>query len=269
MFFLRRYVEGIHQSGTLSVAEWEERPNIMEFITECESHGEGKFVLFQRGKGIRGMRKIHDYSINNGENVVSGQADNHETTATQFGVMGDSIGEMVVFAAEEMGLDTEAILSVKQNKKISSLSDDELVNILDQAIDSDVSSAEGFTDFKDDLKALMGEFRKRNTDMSLQAESSSNTGGKAMAIGGGFLAGGIVGVLATATHYKGKLSDLEERLMSMESSVKETESMLEKQTEETEKQKRADVAVRQFDSRMGLDSRFLQTFNNQNGPQNL
>ena len=63
MFFLRRYVEGIHQSGTLSVAEWEERPNIMEFITECESHGEGKFVLFQRGKGIRGMRKIHDYSI--------------------------------------------------------------------------------------------------------------------------------------------------------------------------------------------------------------
>jgi hypothetical protein len=55
----------------------------------------------------------------------------------------------------------------------------------------------------------------------------------------------------------------------MESSVKETESMLEKQTEETEKQKRADVAVRQFDSRMGLDSRFLQTFNNQNGPQNL
>jgi len=55
----------------------------------------------------------------------------------------------------------------------------------------------------------------------------------------------------------------------MESSVKETETRMKKQAEENEKKQRAEEAVRQFDSRMGLDTRFLSTFNSQNGPQNL
>jgi hypothetical protein len=271
MFFLRRYVKGNHQSGTINVAEWEERPSIIEFIAECDSHGEGKFVLFERGVGIRGMRKINEYSIKTAENVVSHREDpiDYGNTVRSKENLEPSIAEMVVFAAEEMGLDSEAILSVKQNKKVSDLSDEELVKVLEQAIDSDVSSAEGFTDFKGDLKALMGEFRKRNTDMSLQAESSSKKGSNGVAIGGAFLAGGLVGVLATGTYYKGKLSDLEERLMSMETSVQETETMLEKQSEDMAKQKRAEEAVRQFDTRIGLDSRFLSTFNSENGPQNL
>ena len=63
MFFIRRYVKGNHQSGTKNVFEWDERPSIMDFIYTCEAVGEGKYVLFERGVGIRGMRKINEYTV--------------------------------------------------------------------------------------------------------------------------------------------------------------------------------------------------------------
>lgn len=274
MFFIRRYLEGIHQSGTVNVAEWEERPSIIEFITECETQGEGKYVLFERGAGIRGMRKINEYTVKIDENLLSYRfRPQHETTDTQFVVKeksNPSLSEMVVFAAEEIGLDSETMLAVKKNMKLKDLSDDELVGVLDQIAETDISSAEGFAEFKKDLKGLLKEFRSRNTDMSLSHKSEAeNKSNKAWYMGSGFAVGGIVGVLATASHYKGKINDLEERIMTMESSVKETETRIKKQAEEFEKKKKADEAVRQFDNRMGLDARFLSTFNSDNGPKYL
>jgi hypothetical protein len=274
MFFIRRYLEGIHQSGTVNVAEWEERPSIIEFITECEMQGEGKYVLFERGAGIRGMRKINEYTVKIAENPLSCRSEPpHDINDTQFVVKeksNPSLTEMVVFAAEEIGLDTESVLAVKKNMKLKDLSDDELVGVLDQIAETEISSAEGFSDFKKDLKGLLKEFRSRNTDMSLTNKmESENKSNKAWYMGSGFAVGGIVGVLATASHYKGKLNDLEERLMTMESSVKETETRMKKQAEEMEKKKKADEAVRQFDNRMGLDARFLSTFNSDNGPKYL
>jgi len=274
MFFIRRYREGIHQSGTVNVAEWEERPSIIEFITECEMQGEGKYVLFERGAGIRGMRKINEYTVKIAENPLSCRSEPPlDINDTQFVVKeksNPSLTEMVVFAAEEIGLDTESVLAVKKNMKLKDLSDDELVGVLDQIAETEISSAEGFADFKKDLKGLLKEFRSRNTDMSLTNKmESENKSNKAWYMGSGFAVGGIVGVLATASHYKGKLNDLEERLMTMESSVKETETRMKKQAEEMEKKKKADEAVRQFDNRMGLDARFLSTFNSDNGPKYL
>jgi|DEB0MinimDraft_10_1074344.scaffolds.fasta_scaffold02130_12 hypothetical protein len=268
MFFIRRYREGIHQSGTVNVAEWEERPSIIEFITECEMQGDGKYVLFERGAGIRGMRKINEYTVKIAENPLSYRSDcQHDIKDSK---INPSLSEMVVFAAEEIGLDTESVLAVKKNMKLKDLSDDELVGVLDQIAETEISSAEGFAGFKKDLKGLLAEFRSRNTDMSLSHKmESENKSNKAWYMGSGFAVGGIVGVLATASHYKGKLNDLEERLMTMESSVKETETRMKKQAEEMEKKKKADEAVRQFDNRMGLDARFLSTFNSDNGPKYL
>ena len=262
MFFLRRYVKGDHQSGTISIAEWEEQPSILEFINECEMHGEGKFVMFERGKGIRGMRKINEYVV---KSPVSGSHD----FSPQKSVKND-MEKMLVFAAEEFGADEDTILAVRKNMKMADLSDDDLMGVLDQMTDSKVSSAEDFQQFQSDMKALLKEFRGRNTDMTLSETMASEAKeGKGMNFIAGVLVGGLGGVAATAYHYKGKMETLEERLMAMESSVKETESRLEKQAEDMEKQKRAEEAVRQFDSRVGLDSRFLSTFNSQNGPQNL
>lgn len=268
MFFLRRYVKGDHQSGTISVAEWEDQPSILEFITECEMHGEGKFVLFERGKGIRGMRKINEYVVKNA--VFAPPTLISETTDTQF-VNDESsvLEEMLVFAAEEFGADPETFLAVKKNMKMGDLSDDDLMSVLDQMTETKVSSAEDYDSFRSDMKALLKEFRKRATDMSLTDKAEAESKGGGMNFVAGILVGGLGGVAATAYHYKGKMETLEERLAAMESSVKETETRMKKQAEENEKKQRAEEAVRQFDSRMGLDTRFLSTFNSQNGPQNL
>lgn len=269
MFFLRRYVKGDHQSGTISVAEWEEQPSIMEFITECEMHGEGKYVLFERGKGIRGMRKINEYVVKKA--VSSSSPLISETTATQFVVKDETsaLDEMLVFAAEEFGADPETFLAVKKNMRMGDLSDDDLMSVLDQMTETKVSSAEDYDSFRSDMKALLKEFRKRATDMSLTDKAEAESKGSGMNFVAGILVGGLGGVAATAYHYKGKMETLEERLAAMESSVKETETRMKKQAEENEKKQRAEEAVRQFDSRMGLDTRFLSTFNSQNGPQNL
>ena len=64
-----------------------------------------------------------------------------------------------------------------------------------------------------------------------------------------------------------QITDLEERLGGMESSLAETEKTLKKQAEERAKEKKAEEAVRAFDNRMNLDASFLSNFNGNHGPQ--
>jgi hypothetical protein len=67
---------------------------------------------------------------------------------------------------------------------------------------------------------------------------------------------------------------MEERFGAMETSLAETEKTLkaettkrEKEAEERVKQKKADDAVKAFDSRLNLDASFLSNFNGNNGPK--
>lgn len=267
MFFIRRYVKGNHQSGTKNVFEWDERPTIMDFIYTCEAVGEGKYVLFERGVGIRGMRKINEYTVNLSEIVENRHpeaSENNGYTVRSKENHEPSIAEMVVFAAEEMGVDSDTILAVKKNMKMSDLSDDELVGMLEQVSDTEVASAEGFGKYQGDLKALLKEFKKRATDMTLSAEApKSNSKLNMVSM---FAAGGIVGSLATAGIYKKKITDMEERFGALEASMAETEKTVKKQADEMKKKEKSAEAVRQFDSRVGMDAQFLNTFNNNNGP---
>jgi len=266
MFFIRRYVKGNHQSGTKNVFEWDERPSIMDFINTCEAVGEGKYVLFERGVGIRGMRKINEYTVKLPENAVNRHPEVPENNGDTVRSHEPSIAEMVVFAAEEMGVDSDTILAVKKNMKMSDLSDDELVRMLEQVSDTEVASAEGFGKYQDDLKGLLKEFKKRATDMNLTKEAPKSSSSKLnmMAM---FTAGGVVGTLATAGIYKKKITDMEERFGALEASMAETEKTVKKQAEEMRKKEKSAEAVRQFDSRVGMDAQFLNTFNNNNGPQ--
>ena len=63
MFFVRCYRQGTAKSGTTNLQEWDDCPNLSDFQELCEANGEGKYVLFQRGKGIRGMKKVNEYII--------------------------------------------------------------------------------------------------------------------------------------------------------------------------------------------------------------
>ena len=101
-------------------------------------------------------------------------------------------------------------------------------------------------------------------NLTKEAPKSSSSKLNMMAM---FTAGGVVGTLATAGIYKKKITDMEERFGALEASMAETEKTVKKQADEMKKKEKSAEAVRQFDSRVGMDAQFLNTFNNNNGPQ--
>ena len=261
MFFVRCYRQGAAKSGTTNLQEWEDCPNLSDFQEVCEANGEGKYVLFQRGKGIRGMKKVNEYIIEK-EAVPDVQMGHNGTN-------NPSLRDLLVFAAEEVGVPN---IAVKKNMKADELDDEQLLDIIDSLADKKVSSAEEFEAFSKDIKALIKEVKNRgmssegfNADM-IVGEVVEKKGGYGM-FAAGALIGGMTGVGATALHYRKKIADMEERFGALEASMAETEKTVKKQQVEMEKEKKATEAVRQFDNRLNLDASFLRNFNGNNGPQ--
>ena len=267
MFFVRCYRKGSAKSGTTNLAEWEECPNLNDFVSLCESNGEGKYVLFQRGKGIRGMKKVNEY-------IVSQQDSESErtTTAQQNRTNNRSMSDLLVFAAEEIGIDVPTF-ALKKNVKADTLADGELLDVMESMVDSKVANAEEFESFSQDLKSMLAEIRKRGMSSEGYSEAvAKNAEGESIATKGmgfaaGLVVGGLTGVGATAFHYRKKIADMEERFGALEASMAETEKTVKKQQAEMEKEKKAAEAVRQFDNRLNLDASFLKNFNGNNGPQ--
>ena len=264
MFFVRCYRKGAAKSGTTNLAEWDECPNLNEFVGLCESNGHGKYILFQRGKGIRGMKKVNEY-------IVSQQA-SEGPSAQQNRTNNGSMSDLLVFAAEEIGIDVPTF-ALKKNVKADTLADGELLDVMESMVDSKVSNAEEFESFSQDLKSMLAEIRKRGMSSEGYSEAvAKNAEGESVATKGmgfaaGLVVGGLTGVGATAFHYRKKIADMEERFGALEASMAETEKTVKKQQAEMEKEKKAAEAVRQFDNRLNLDASFLKNFNGNNGPQ--
>ena len=267
MFFVRCYRKGAAKSGTTNLAEWDNCPNLNDFVSLCEANGEGKYILFQRGKGIRGMKKVNEY-------IVSQQDSESErtTTAQQNRTNNRSISDLLVFAAEEIGIEPPTF-ALKKNVKADTLEDSELLDVMESMVDSKVSNAEEFESFSKDLKAMLAEIRKRGMSSEGYSEAvAKNAEGESVATKGmgfaaGLVVGGLTGVGATAFHYRKKIADMEERFGALEASMAETERTVKKQQAEMEKEKKATEAVRQFDNRLNLDASFLRNFNGNNGPK--
>lgn len=150
MFFVRCYRQGAAKSGTTNLQEWDDCPNLSDFQEVCEANGEGKYVLFQRGKGIRGMKKVNEYIIE--KEVVPDVQMGHN------GTNNPSLRDLLVFAAEEVGVPN---IAVKKNMKADELDDEQLLDIIDSLADKKVSSAEEFEAFSKDIKALIKEVKNR------------------------------------------------------------------------------------------------------------
>jgi len=264
MFFVRCYRKGAAKSGTTNLAEWDNCPNLNDFVSLCEANGEGKYILFQRGKGIRGMKKVNEY-------IVS-QRDNEIPTAQQNRTNNRSMSDLLVFAAEEIGIDVPTF-ALKKNVKADTLGDEELLDVMESMVDSKVSNAEEFESFSQDLKAMLAEIRKRGMSSEGYSEAvAKNAEGESVATKGmgfaaGLVVGGLTGVGATAFHYRKKIADMEERFGALEASMAETERTVKKQQAEMEKERKSAEAVRQFDNRLNLDASFLRNFNGNNGPK--
>lgn len=261
MFFVRCYRKGSAKSGTTNVAEWDKCPDLNTFYQTCEGNGEGKYLLFERGKGIRGMRKVNEYIVETGPRPVHN------------GRNSPNMSELLVFAAEEFAGETN--IAVKKNMGTSDLSDEELWGVFEQVANKKVSGAEEFETFTKDIKSLLNEVKKRGMSSEGYSEAvatkESETKGGLLSGGTGFAAGlvvgGLGGVAATATYYRKQLTDMEERFGALETSLAETEKTLKKESEERVKEKKAEQAVKAFDNRLNLDASFLSNFNGNHGPQ--
>ena len=135
MFFVRCYRKGAAKSGTTNLAEWDDCPNLNDFVSLCEANGEGKYILFQRGKGIRGMKKVNEY-------IVAKCDSRKEQNRANNGSMSD----LLVFAAEEIGIEVPTF-ALKKNVKADTLEDSELLDVMESMVDSKVSNAEEFESF--------------------------------------------------------------------------------------------------------------------------
>ena len=209
MFFVRCYRKGAAKSGTVNVADWEDCPNLSDFTDTCKANGDGKYILFQRGKGIRGMKKVNEYIV---------EKPSTRMAAEQNRTNNPSLSDLLVFAAEEVGIPN---IAVKKNVKATELDDEELFGVIDSLADVKVSSAEEFEAFTKDIKALVKEVKSRG--MSSEGFNAEMAGGvnnvvEKEAYGGlltGVLVGGVTGVGITAYYYKGEMAkqkaEMEER----------------------------------------------------------
>ena len=265
IYFLRCYTKGAAKSGTIDVATWEKFPAFEELQETCNELGAGKYVLFERGQGIRGMRKVNELFIE----------DEIKPIVSKPQPQSQSLDELLVFAAEELGVPKESVISMRTETPLGKLSDTELVNILDKMVSSkDIKSAEELESVMGNIKSVIGEVKKRGmSSVGYSAETAQNaiseaesksSLGSGMTFGMGFLVGGLGGVAATAWHYKGKIEDMETRMAAMETSMTETETELRAEATMRKKEQKSAEAVAQFDRNLGIDNAFLSHFNKQN-----
>lgn len=254
VYFIRRYIKGQKSSGCSDVKTSDDPISNADFVKFCYETGEGKYILGERGKGIRGFKKITDCVVDALE-----------------------VSNWKTFAAEE--------ISVKQNVKLKDLSDTDLLDLMTSMDDADVKSAEDFSKFKADLKNIHSEISKRglsggspmvqeaetavaptpNLNLSQPIAGAGFMAGKSgMAVG--FVGGILVGVVGSMYYYKSKMDSINTELERINKQLNEAESSIKRAESREAKRKASEEAVKQYDSRVSLDAEFLSNFNRNQGP---
>ena len=259
VYFIRRYIKGQKNSGCSDVMTSESEITNADFVDFCYKTGEGKYILGQRGKGIRGFKKLTDCLVE-----------------------GLEVTDWKTFAAEE--------ISVKQNVKLNTLSDKDLLDLMHSMSDVEVKSSDDFSKFKSDLKNIHSEISSRglgttttsvekNAELSLAADTTTPpklnldqpiAGAGFMAgnsgVAMGFVGGMLVGMVGTMYYYKSKMDSINSELERINKQLNEAESSIKRAESREEKRKASEQAVKNYDSRVSLDAEFLSNFNRNQGP---
>lgn len=135
-FFVRRYQKGIKNSGTQDILTSEDEISLTDFVGLAHQTGPGKYLLGERGRGIRGFRKITDCIVE----------------PTQ------------VFAAETV--------QVRRTLKLQDMSDSELMELLGSMSKTTLNSPEELTTFQEDLNNIHRELARRSTGSTSVSKSS-------------------------------------------------------------------------------------------------
>ncbi len=195
----------------------------------------GKYIIFQRGKGIRGMKKITEFgpytptlNLNDGNRLL------------KKAVSPDTNWMPKMFAAEGR------TINVKQQIDLENISDEDLDELWGSMLDTPVESEDDFQKFSDDThkirkeinrrlkerRSLLGDMESEMLDGmdGMAAENSSITqalkdaenlvgGHSTLSVMVAGVTGLVVGGVAQEVRWSKKMSEAEERLAKLETQL--------------------------------------------------
>jgi|TARA_R110000751_G_scaffold22299_1_gene62905 hypothetical protein len=266
-YFIRRYEKGVKNSGCKDIIVSETNIPIETFINLAHATGPGKYILGQRGKGIRGFNKITDCQVELEEDV---------TIDNTYGSL-----EMDSFAAEDS-------ISVKRNLRLSDMSDREISDLMHTMETSDIKSDDEFTKFRKDLSALNRELRSRMTTSNHNVVKTEHNAENAFtgpsvkdmpvasAMFGvspwttgaiGVVIGGLAGAIGTSMYYKGKIDNLGSEIDNIGVKLAEAEIAINRAEEHRKKDTAVKAAETEFDRHKFFDAELLRNYQTRNTPQ--
>ena len=249
VYFVRRYVPGIKHSGTKDILRSDDEIDIEEFVSFAYATGPGKYILGQRGKGIRGFRKITDCKVDT-------ELENPPLSLDTF--------------------HAEDTISLRKNVRLNEMSNSELMETMSALGRAQVNTPEEMGKFKRDLAVVQNEVQRRLGSTSLTAETpgdlpiaSAGFGISATQAGMmGAALGGVAGMVGTALYYRTKIDALTTRLDLLDKNLSEAEYAI-KRSEEREtknaEEKKAAPPAQKVSNPFDLDLAFLSSYNNRNG----
>ena len=102
VFFIRRYLKGVKNSGTNDILTSETEINTAMFLQLAEMTGPGKYILGERGRGIRGFKKITDTIITPADELKVFAAEGEELAS-------ETVEAETEEAVVDSGLDAETV----------------------------------------------------------------------------------------------------------------------------------------------------------------
>jgi outer membrane murein-binding lipoprotein Lpp len=247
VYAVRRYVKGVKNSGTRDIWVGDYLPTEQEITSDFGL--EGKYVVIQRGKGIRGFRKVAEYGPYEVSNSFSGQ-DSYKRSSEW---MPKS------FAAEEHSI------NVKKQINIQDIADDELDKLWGSMLDTPVESEDDFDRFSHDTQKIRAEINRRLNERSnlikemsedgvvaesalaenehlaealsaAQLAAEEKGGHSTIAVVMAGVTGLVIGGVAQEVRWSRKMTEAEERMARLEAQINQ---LMEKEEERAAEEKAA------------------------------
>jgi len=237
VYALRHYKKGVKGSGTRDL--W-----VGDIIPTREEIGDefgrtGKYVIMERGKGIRGMRKIAEYIFDE-----SSVKNTHDDWMPK------------VFAAED-----NSRMSVRKEISLSELSDDDLDGLWDSMLETPVDSEDDFERFVNDCTKLKREVYKRlkNRSSDSEGEHMAESTSKNSFGYGTIVTAGVVGLVAGAViqevRWKKRFDAAEQKMSDLEKLIEDLTEKASQAVQKTNTSTAGSLATHDV----------LRAFNNRNG----
>jgi hypothetical protein len=277
----------VAQSGTQDVFVSESEIPISMFCELAEMIGPGKYILGQRGEGIRGFKKITDTLVpepNLRVFAAEDESNKDDSDSKDEDTKNDDPPEATPELAEKKEKATappaapqpaeRETISMRRTEKLSDMTDEQLSDLLGGMAQTPLN-AETVATFQSDLSRVHGEMAERGMIAEPKAAEDRIVIGTGFspwaAFGIGGAVGLAVGVLGSMHYYKKKMDDINVKLAEMDASIKEAESTIGKQerrimkAEDEKKVSSQQVAQPVQRDPFDLDLQFLSSYNRSNG----